>query len=133
METKKTTTIAVACNDTLGLKGRVSGHFGSSPTWVLAQVDGDQILSHRTVANPCRHQHGCGPVVDFLAGEGVTAVLVGGMGQGAAAHLAQRGIDAAPGFQGGVAECLLAWLRGHRPSADLCHHGGHGHGSGCAH
>jgi predicted Fe-Mo cluster-binding NifX family protein len=135
METKTTTTIAVASDDTLGLNGRVAGHFGSCPTWVLAQVDGEQILDHRVVANPGHGQHGCGPVVEFLAREGVRAVLVGGMGRNAAAHLARRGIEAVPGFQGGVAACLGAFLRGRRPPSELCRHEGHGHGhgSGCAH
>src|ERR1035437_7527453 len=51
--------VAVACDSAEGVAGDVSGHFGRTPFFVVAELAGDQVVSSRAVASP-GHGEGCG-------------------------------------------------------------------------
>jgi predicted Fe-Mo cluster-binding NifX family protein len=49
--------VAVSAESNLGLEADVSSHFGHSPHFVLVDLDGKQIKSVLTVANPAYPGH----------------------------------------------------------------------------
>ena len=94
-------------------------------------------------------------LAEFLAAQGVQAVICGGIGQGALVSLAQSGIDVLPGVTGNPDEVIEALIAGtlqpegtggcgcgcgghhHEEHAGGCGCGGHGHeehegGCGCS-
>ena len=129
--------IAVAAD-----RGQVSSHFGHAPEFLIFAVDGDNVSSPTTVPNP-GHGPGAG-IPDFLAQQGVTCVIAGGMGQGAVDRLRERGIAAVVNARGAAEAAVRAYLRGDLKTSlsgthDHGRHehggghgeGGHGHGCGC--
>lgn len=127
------TTIAIACDSAQGLAGNVSGHFGHSPYFVVAELAGETVVASRLVASP-GHGPGCG-MPAFVAGLGVGAVLVGGIGPGAINGLGAHGIRVVAGVTGNAGTALAAFVRGTLVTAEPgCGPGhGHGHGGGCGH
>jgi predicted Fe-Mo cluster-binding NifX family protein len=123
--------VAIACASADGLAGDVSGHFGHTPYFVVAELAGDQILACRTVASP-GHGEGCS-MPAFVGSLGVGTVVVGGIGAGAVNGLGTRGIEVIAGARGNAGEALAAFARGTLLGGQPgC--GGHGsHGSGCGH
>ncbi len=117
-------TIAVAANDTLGLKGWVSPHFGHCRSWVLVEVEDGKIVSSRVIANPYEREHHCNNVSDFLAELGAKVVIAGGLGRSAHGHLLEHGIEAVTGYTGKVQDSVEAWLRGESPDDAICDHHG---------
>ncbi len=75
-----TMVIAVPTVGTGGLDSERSGHFGHCDCFTVIHTDGDEIVEIRTVDNPPHQEGGCLRPVNLLAGEGVTALVVAGMG-----------------------------------------------------
>lgn len=103
-------TVAIACESAEGLAGDVSGHFGHTPFFVVAQLDGDTIVSSRTLASP-GHGEGCS-MPGFVHQLGVSAVIVGGIGAGAVNGLGARGIEVVAGATGNAGAALAAFAKG---------------------
>ena len=82
--------IAISTED-----GAVSAHFGRCPAYTLAEVQGDEIRSHRVVVNPHFEHHVPGAVPQFLSGLQADVVLAGGMGPRAVAMFTNLGIEVA--------------------------------------
>jgi predicted Fe-Mo cluster-binding NifX family protein len=124
-------TIAVACESADGLAGSVSGHFGHTPYFVVAELADGNIVSSRIVTSP-GHGEGCS-MPAFVGDLGVRAVIVGGIGAGAVNGLRARGIEVAAGATGNAATALRAFASGTLPQGEPgC--GGHGsHGRNCGH
>lgn len=106
----------------------VSGHFGSAPSFVI--VDSDARVC-RTISNrDSHHSHGaCHPLAS-LAGQGVDAVIVGGIGAGALSKLQAAGVRAFLSEQPTVEAVVAAYKEGTLPlatPATACAH--HRHGS----
>ncbi|MHC4470077.1 MAG: NifB/NifX family molybdenum-iron cluster-binding protein [Planctomycetota bacterium] len=113
--------IAVASDDDRGLAADVSPHFGRCPAYTLAEVRGDEIRSHRVVANPHFAEHVRGAVPQFLSGLDADVVLAGGMGPRAVAMFRDLGIEVATGIGDTVAEAIDAWLGGARGTKPCRH------------
>lgn len=79
--------------------GEVCPHFGSSPSFILFDVENGQVLSSRTVENP---GHRPGFIPRFLQEQGVDWVIAGGMGGRAVQLFEQFGIRVTTGVSGGV-------------------------------
>lgn len=112
--------------------GQVSEHFGRAPEFLIFDAEGDHVLPPTAVPNP---GHGPGASLpDFLAQQGVTCVIAGGIGQGAVDRLRERGIAVVVNARGGAEEAVRAYLQGElKESLTGTHdHGQHGHG-GCGH
>lgn len=103
-------TVAIACATAEGLAGDVSGHFGHTPFFVVAQLDGGTIVSSRTLASP-GHGEGCS-MPGFVHQLGVRAVIVGGIGAGAVNGLGAQGIDVVAGATGNAGAALAAFAKG---------------------
>ncbi len=126
-------TVAVACDSAAGLAGDVSGHFGHTPIFVVAEIADGQVTSSRAVASP-GHGEGCS-MPGFVQTLGVSAVIVGGIGGGAVNGLAMHGIEVIAGASGSAGDVLKSYAAGTLISGEPgCHGGGHSHGGGgCGH
>jgi predicted Fe-Mo cluster-binding NifX family protein len=132
--TAPTTTIAIACDSAQGLAGTVSGHFGHTPYFVVAELAGETVVASRVVASP-GHGPGCG-MPAFVAQLEASAVLVGGIGPGAINGLGALGIRVVAGVTGNAGAALAAFAKGTLITGEPgCHGHGHGHGpgGGCGH
>lgn len=92
------------------LDSQVFGHFGSAPAFVLIDTDTDELTA---IENLDRHHgHGrCSPI-RALGGTKVDAVVVGGIGRGALAKLAQEGIAVYQAAKGTVQDNLELFKAG---------------------
>jgi predicted Fe-Mo cluster-binding NifX family protein len=129
-------TVAVACETAEGLDARVSGHFGRTPFFVTAQVADGAIVSWRSVASPS--QGGGRGTAAFVHSLGASAVIVGGLGEGASRGLMTHGIAVVAGASGSVGAVLSAYAKGKLITGEASgcgHHSenedpGHGRGGG---
>lgn len=126
----RTKTVAVACDSAAGLAGDISGHFGQTPFFVVAEIVDGQVTASRPVPSP-GHGEGCN-MPTFVHGLGAASVIVGGIGGGAVSGLTQRGIEVIAGTSGNAGEALRSYAAGTLISGEPgCHgHGGHSHGCG---
>lgn len=111
-----------------GLDSPVSLHFGSAPVFLIVDTDGDNC---RAVPNRnLHHNHGmCQPLMS-LAGEGVDALIVGGIGMGALGKLQAANIEVylsgLPTVKATIAAFRGGSLQPVTPQT-ACGHHGHGH------
>jgi len=92
--------------------GRLHGHFGGCTNFALVEADSERktILSTRTVAAP---PHAPGLFPRWLHGQGVRAVIVGGIGRRALDLFAEQGIVVRAGQPGAsVEELVTSYLSG---------------------
>jgi predicted Fe-Mo cluster-binding NifX family protein len=122
--------IALAANDTRGLEGEMSMHFGRCPAYVVARVDGEGRLDGvEVVENPYFGSHEPGQVPAFIKSLGVDAMIAGGMGPRAIDMFRGFGIDVVTGVGGNIGNVLQAYLEGRISGASGCahdHHHDHG-------
>jgi len=123
--------VAIACEDATGLASQVSGHFGHTPYFLVAEIGGEKVVETRTVPSP-GHGEGC-TMPQFVRSLGVQAVVVGGLGAGAASGLEALGVDVIAGISGKVGDALQALAAGTLVGGEAsC--GGHGaEGHVCGH
>ena len=128
--------IAVASEDSSGLDGEVSAHFGRCPFYVLIHTKGDTVVRSQVAANPHFGEHRPGMMPRFIHGLGANVIIAGGMGPRAIDMFHGFGMDVATGAVGSVEEVLGAYLRGEHHGVAPCAHdhpdscGGHGHQGG---
>ena len=129
--------IAVASEDDRGLSGKVSGHFGRCPYYVLVEANGGTVAGSRVVANPYFDLHRPGVMPRLIRDMGANVIIAGGMGPRAIDMFHGFGIDVATGVVGKVGEVLEAYLSGQHRGVVPCAHdhpescGGDGqHGGG---
>ena len=103
--------------------GRLATHFGHCEHFALIDVDegSKAIVSKELVASP-GHQPGLLPV--WLAGEGVSAVIAGGMGSRAQALFRENRIQVILGaLADDPEEVILAYIGGTLATGDnVCDH-----------
>lgn len=114
--------IAVASEDSSGLDGRVSAHFGRCPFYVLVHVKGDTVIRSQVAANPHFGEHRPGLMPQFIHGLGANVIIAGGMGPRAIDMFHGFGMDVATGAIGTVEEVLGAYLRGEHRGVVPCAH-----------
>jgi len=122
--------IAIAAEDSRGLDGEVSAHFGRCPFYVLVKANGSTETEFQVVvANPHFESHQPGMMPRFIRGLGANVIIAGGMGPRAIGMFHDFGIDVATGASGTVEDALGAYLRGERRGVVPCS-GGHKDGCG---
>jgi predicted Fe-Mo cluster-binding NifX family protein len=72
--------LAVPSNGEGGLEAERSGHFGRCDCFTVVEIESGAIVGTRIVANPPHEEGGCLRPVNLLAGEGVNALVVAGIG-----------------------------------------------------
>lgn len=93
----------------------VSAHFGRCPHFTLIEVDHNRITSKETIENPGHHP---GFLPEFLAAEGVTHIIAGGMGQRARQLFEERNIIPILGVDLSLQEAISQFLQGCLKSND---------------
>jgi predicted Fe-Mo cluster-binding NifX family protein len=120
--------IVVATEDAFGFEGRVSGHFGRCPFFLLANANGYTVTVSRVLPNPYSNVHEPGAVPRFIHDLGADAIIAGAMGPQAIDMFHSYGIDVATGATGTVSAVLGAYIRGEHLGALPC---AHDHPDGC--
>lgn len=126
------TLIAVPSMNPGGLAAPASAHFGHCDLYTLVEVEGDQVKSVTTMANPPHQEGGCLAPVGLLAQRGVQKLLAGGMGRRPLMGFQEAGIEVLiTEGEGRVGEAVEAYLDGRLPTFTMdsvCGGGGHCHG-----
>lgn len=106
-------------------------HFGHTEKFKLFEVENGEIVSSRVIDT---NGQGHGALADLLAALGVTTLICGGIGGGAQAALAEKGIKLFGGVQGSCDDAVKALLARNLvfdPNVRCNHHdhdhGAHGH------
>ena len=85
--------LAVPSLEQGGLEGERSGHFGQCDSFTLVEIREGAVGSVRVLENPPHEHGGCLRPVEILSANGVTALVVAGIGGRPLAGFAQAGID----------------------------------------
>lgn len=85
--------IAIPSEGSGGLDGRRSGHFGHCDAFTLVDVEDGKIKQVTTIPNQGHVSGGCMVPVTLLAGHGVNALVVGGIGMRPLTGFRQAGIE----------------------------------------
>ncbi len=115
--------------------GRLTNHFGGCSEIAFVTAADGQITGQETLATPA-HEPGAFPA--WLAEQGTSVVIAGGMGQRAVSLLAAQGIEVILGAPADTPNALVAaYLDGTLTAgANACSHGrdhAHGEGHKCDH
>jgi predicted Fe-Mo cluster-binding NifX family protein len=89
--------------------GVVCQHFGKAPQFKIFDVQPQGVVESVVIDSEAS---GHEALAEFLAAQGVQAVICGGIGQGALVSLAQSGIDVLPGVTGNPDEVIEALIAG---------------------
>ncbi len=110
--------------------GKACQHFGHCERFAIIEV-ADGAVTSSCMVTPPDHQPGLYP--RFLAEQGVTVVLAGGMGQKAQELFMQQGIEVLMGMPADEPNVLAeAYMQGNLSSAaNTCDHGRPGHEPQC--
>ncbi len=110
----------------------LSEHFGHCEAFAFADVENNSILSV-TMKNPPEHQPGTFP--RWVAANGATDVIAGGMGPMAVSLFNEAGVNVFVGAPADTPENLVnAFLEGLLTlNANYCDHHNHDHHSDCNH
>ena len=108
--------------------GNVFQHFGHTETFKVYEVqDGKVVASSIVGSNGTGH----GALAGLLSGQGIDVLICGGIGGGAQAALAEKGIELCAGASGDADEAVAAYLRGELKNTGAnCDHHGEGHSCG---
>ena len=114
-----------------GINSAVYGHFGSAPVFVMVDTETGTV---GTVGNKdLNHVHGACNPIQAIGGQGVDAVVVGGIGAGAISGLNARGIRVYGSAAETVKQNIDLLKEGKLPLLALQHACGGHTGGGCAH
>ena len=84
--------VAVPSDSDKGLESTRSGHFGHSPFFTIATIEGDQITKVEVFKNVDHDTAGCFGVIEYAQSLGIDAIVVRGMGRPPFMHFTQAGI-----------------------------------------
>ena len=102
-------------------EGTLCMHFGHCSTFAIVDVENDTVKSVKDVVPP-PHEPGILPA--WLARQGVTLVIAGGMGSRAQAIFTQNGIQVVTGASGtGAEDIVKSYISGSLSTgANACDH-----------
>jgi len=119
---QQTRLIAVPSEAPGGLEAGRSGHFGHCEFFTLARVTESGVTEVTTVENAPHHEGGCLDPVRLLGSQGVTDIVVAGMGARPLAFFADLGITVyADQERRTVKEVLEALIAGDVPVMSAMH------------
>ena len=114
--------IALACEDNNGLNGQISQHFGRCPSYLIVDVEGNEIKKSDIISNPYYENHIPGMVPKFISEQGASVMIAGGMGPRAIDMFSDFGIEVVTGAIGNVGNVLKAYLQGEISGVEPCKH-----------
>ena len=115
------------------VQGKLCTHFGHCEEFAILTVADGKITKRENLTPP---PHAPGVIPNWVADQGCTDIIVGGMGEAAQAILQQRGVTVSCGAPSDTPENLAAlYLRGELTNTgNTCdHEHGHEHHHGCGH
>jgi predicted Fe-Mo cluster-binding NifX family protein len=112
--------VAVSVDDSNDLDSVVSPHFGRCPTFVLVDLEGNEVKGVQSISNPYYGHHQPGQVPGFIHSQGADVMLTGGMGRRAISFFQEYGIQAATAASGTVRHALEQYLGGGLQEAEPC-------------
>ena len=110
-------------------EGQLFQHFGHTPQFKVYEVENGKVVSAQVIDTG---SSGHGALASLLQGEGIAALVCGGIGGGAQMALRSAGIRLFGGVRGDAdeaVEALLAGVLDFDPNA-RCDHHDHEHGEG---
>ncbi|SDF78425.1 NifB/NifX family molybdenum-iron cluster-binding protein [Sporolituus thermophilus] len=124
MSLEKTEKIAVP---TAG--GKLCAHFGHCEQFTFFTISDGKVIAQETLTPP---PHAPGIIPNWLAGQGCSLLLAGGIGETAQQILTQRGVKVLCGAPSAPPEEVVSlYLEGKLTNKhNVCDHGHHGHGCG---
>ena len=101
--------------------GKLAQHFGHCEAFVVVDVEDGTVTGSREAAPPV---HAPGVLPQWLAEQGCSVIIAGGMGRRAQDLFAQNGIEVLVGAPGGDPEDLVkAYLAGDlKAGRNICDH-----------
>lgn len=114
MEEKEMIKIAVASEN-----GMVTEHFGHCESFIIFEVENNQIIKNETIPNP---GHKPGFLPNYLNDMGVNVIISGGMGGGAIEIFNEKGIEVITGASGDAKAAATSYLQGAlKSTGSVCH------------
>ena len=108
--------------------GQVFQHFGHTESFKVYEVENGKVVSSRIVSS---NGSGHSALAGLLQETGIDVLICGGIGAGAQAALAERGITLCAGAQGDADAAVEAYLKGELVNTGAnCTHHGEGHACG---
>lgn len=115
--------IAVTYNN-----GEIFQHFGHSEEFKVYEVQDGKVVASEVIGS---EGQGHGALAALLDGKGIDVLICGGIGGGAQAALAERGIELCAGAAGDADAAVEAYLAGELVNTGAnCDHHGEGHTCG---
>lgn len=109
-------------------KGNIFQHFGHTEEFKVYEVEGGSVVSSEIIGS---NGSGHSALAGLLNDKGIDVLICGGIGGGAQAALAERGIELCAGASGNADEAVAAYLRGELVNTGAnCDHHGEGHSCG---
>lgn len=114
------------------LNNNLSAHFGHAPHFFIYQVSGKDIIKQRMLQSP---PHTPGAIPHFLGGEGVTDVIVSGIGQKAIEIFNSQGINVYSGAEPDTPDTIIRkFIKDQLVlTANTCDSDHHDHNHDCNH
>ena len=108
--------------------GNVFQHFGHTEEFKVYEVEDGKVTGTEIVGS---NGSGHGALASLLDDKGIDVLICGGIGGGAQAALAEKGIELCAGAEGDADEAVKAYLRGELVNTGAnCNHHGEGHSCG---
>ena len=108
--------------------GEVFQHFGHTEEFKVYEVEDGKIVNSEIIGS---NGSGHGALAGLLGENRIDVLICGGIGGGAQAALAERGIELCAGASGNADEAVKAYLSGELVNAGAnCNHHGEGHSCG---
>ena len=105
--------------------GEVFQHFGHTEEFKIYEVENGSVLTSEVISS---NGSGHGALAALLGDHDIDVIICGGIGGGAQAALAERGIELCSGASGSADEAVAAYLRGELSNMGVnCDHHGEGH------
>ena len=108
--------------------GEVFQHFGHTEEFKVYEVEDGKIINSEIIGS---NGSGHGALAGILDEKKIDVLICGGIGGGAQAALAERGIELCAGASGNADEAVKAYLNGELVNTGAnCNHHGEGHSCG---
>ena len=108
--------------------GNIFQHFGHTEEFKVYEVEEGKVVSSEIIGS---NGSGHGALAGLLNEKGIDVLICGGIGGGAQAALAERGIELCAGAEGNADRAVEAYLRGELINTGAnCGHHGEGHSCG---
>lgn len=105
----------------------VNQHFGRSKNFIIYSVENQQVVDRKEIGTDAL-QHNHAGLSGLLIAEGVSLVILGGIGQPALEALRNQGLDVIRGASGNCNEVLQRYLAGQLGDQNVtCQHEGDHH------